>query len=185
METAFVITAAILAAPLAVLMSAFPSSPPVDAVPPAERAPIVLVQGVDVVKADPIVTRDGDLEIISPWARATPPGQQIGGIYLGIRNTGTEPISLVKAETPVARRTDLHQIKFDKGYPEMLPADGPVEIRPGEEVEFKPGGLHLMMQGMQELLRVGKSYPLTLSFSDGRTVTVDMIVWDVGTVYEK
>ena len=149
------------------------------------RPPVVLVQGIDVVEAEPVVTKAGDLEIVSAWARATPPGQKIGGGYVTIRNTGKEAVSLVSAETPVAQRTDLHQMKFDKGYPEMLPTGGPVEIPAGGEVEFRPGGLHLMMLGMKDMLRVGKTYPLTLTFSNGQTVTVDMIVWDVGTVYGK
>ena len=37
----------------------------------------------------------GSLKISAPWARATPKGASVGGGYMKITNTGTEPDRLV------------------------------------------------------------------------------------------
>ena len=46
----------------------------------------------------------GDLAVRHPWARATPPGAQVGAAYLEIRNSGQERDRVVGAATPAVER---------------------------------------------------------------------------------
>ena len=150
------------------------------AAPAAPAAPVVEVQAVHAAPAETTRFSAGPVEILSPWARATVPGQKVGAAYLVLHNTGKTPVSLVAAATPVAGQVVFHDTGVENGFMQMLPHDGPFVIPPGGSLEFKPGGSHLMLVGVAKMLRVGKTYPLTLTFSDGASATVDMVVWDVG-----
>lgn len=146
---------------------------------PAE-APILLAQAITTVPMDATVTKVGAIEILSPWARATPPGQKVGAVYLVLRNTGSAPLSLTEASTPAAGEIVFHDTGVKSGFMQMQRHDGAIEIPPGGEVELKPGGLHLMLVGMRQILGVGTAFPVSLGFSDGTKATVEAAVWDVG-----
>jgi copper(I)-binding protein len=51
---------------------------------------------------------------------------------------------------------------------------GEITIAPGEAAELAPGGLHVMLMQLQEPMTEGDSFPLTLSFSDGGDVAVQV-----------
>ena len=55
----------------------------------------------------------------------------------------------------------------------MAPA-GEITISPGESVALEPGGLHAMLMRLQTAMIEGETFPLTLAFSDGGEVTVDV-----------
>lgn len=162
----------LLAAALAVLAPA-----PVRPVPP-----VVPAQAVTTAPTETTRFSAGVVEILSPWSRATQPGQKIAAAYMVLHNTGTSPVTLVSASTPVAQSVVFHDTGVKDGFMQMLPHEGGFTIPPGGEIELKPGGSHLMMVGVGRSIRVGKVYPLTLNFSDGATATVDMVVWDVGLI---
>src|SRR5512147_2621192 len=87
----------------------------------------------------------GDLQIGHPWARATPKGASVGGGYLKITNTGTAPDRRISGSSEVAGRFEVHEMSMDNGVMKMRPVKGGLEIKPGETVELKPGGYHIMM----------------------------------------
>ena len=45
-----------------------------------------------------------------------------------------------------------------------------------EPVTLKPGGMHIMLQGLNEPLQAGKSFPLTLTFEKAGTREVTVAV---------
>ncbi|MEN9416974.1 MAG: hypothetical protein RI988_594, partial [Pseudomonadota bacterium] len=51
-----------------------------------------------------------------------------------------------------------------------------IEVPPGKTVELKPGGLHVMLIGIQKPLKVGDSFPLTLRFEKAGEVQVEVPV---------
>lgn len=123
--------------------------------------------------------RVGDLEIVAPWSRATPPGGKVGAGYMVLRNHGTTPIELTGGSVPFAQRTELHVMKVVDGYMQMRPVES-LAVPPGGELELKPGGPHIMFLGLTQMLRVGNAYDITLAFKDGTSTTVKAVVWDVG-----
>jgi copper(I)-binding protein len=153
--------------------------------PGATRPPLHAVQAMRSAPIEATTFKAGAVEILSPWSRATPPGQRIAAAYMVLRNTGDTPVSLTAAATPVAGSVVFHDMAVKNGYMQMVPHEGAIEIPPKGEVELKPGGLHLMLVGVQKGLRVGKVYDLSLTFSNGETTTVKSVVWDVGLVRTK
>jgi hypothetical protein len=103
--------------------------------------------------------------------------------YLTLVNRGRTPLRLVGAETPVASRVSLHrdhQEHKHRGHQEhkgghavlgMRPVPY-VEVPPGGTVAFRPGGYHLMLEGLKRPLKAGEKVELTLLFQGGLKVKV-------------
>src|SRR5215510_13549423 len=92
----------------------------------------------------------GSIEIKLPWSRATPKGATVAGGYMKLINTGTAPDRLVGGSTEIAGKFEIHEMSMDNGVMKMRALPNGVEIKPGQTVEFKPGGYHLMFVGISQ-----------------------------------
>jgi copper(I)-binding protein len=122
----------------------------------------------------------GTLKIGRPWSRATPKGSTIGGGYLKITNTGTAPDRLVGGTSDVSKSFELHEMSMDNGVMKMRAVDKGVEIGPGQTVEFKPGGYHIMFVGLNKPLEKGQKVKATLNFETAGKVDVEFDVESIG-----
>jgi len=124
--------------------------------------------------------RAGNLVITAPWVRATPKGAPVAGGYLTVRNSGSEPDRLIGGSFAAAGRFEVHEMTMDSGVMRMRPLTDGFEIKPGQTVEFKPGGSHhLMFMGLKEQLKAGDTVKGTLQFAKAGTVEV---VYRVGAM---
>lgn len=114
------------------------------------------------------------LRIAHPYARATPPGADVGGAYLTIANKGTAD-KLVAASSPAASRVELHTMAMDNGVMRMHEVKA-IDLPAGGEVELKPGGLHMMLVGLKAPLAQGARVPLKLTFEHAGSIDVDLAV---------
>jgi copper(I)-binding protein len=122
----------------------------------------------------------GALKISAPWARATPKGAAVGGGYMAITNTGSAPDRLVGGTTDISNRFELHEMSLDNGVMKMREVGQGVEIKPGEKVEFKPGGYHVMFMGLKQQLVQGQHFKATLQFEKAGKVDVDFVIEGLG-----
>jgi hypothetical protein len=122
----------------------------------------------------------GPLRIVGPWTRATPKGAPVGGGYMKITNTGNAPDRLVEGSSNVADRFEVHEMSMDNGVMKMRPVKGGLEIKPGETVELKPGGLHAMFVGLKKPLLRGERVKGTLVFEKAGTIEVEYAVAPLG-----
>ncbi len=123
--------------------------------------------------------RVGDLLIEGPWARATPGGAKVGGGYVKITNTGAMPDRLIGGSLPAAGSVEVHEMRMANNVMEMRRVDG-LEIKPGQSVELKPGGYHLMFMELKEGLKAGQTLKGTLVFEKAGTVQVEFFVAPIG-----
>lgn len=122
----------------------------------------------------------GALRIEAPWTRATPKGAQVGGGYLKITNTGKDADRLVGGSLPIAGRLEVHEMATVDGVMRMRELPKGLEIKPGETVELKPGGYHIMFMQLKEPLVAGKPVRGTLVFEKAGTVEVEFGVAPIG-----
>lgn len=122
----------------------------------------------------------GPLKIGHPWARATPPAAKIGGGYLSVENTGSEPDRLIGGSTQAAARLEIHETSLADGIMRMREKTDGVAIPPGAKVELKPSSLHLMLVDLKAPLKQGDKVKATLVFERAGSVTVDLQVQSVG-----
>jgi periplasmic copper chaperone A len=142
---------------------------------------------VAVLFAVPALAHDytaGPLKIAQPWARATPKGASVGGGYLSITNTGSEPDRLVGGSSPVAKEFELHEMRMDRGIMKMRAVEGGLEIGPGKTVTLSPSGYHIMFVGLQQPLKQGEKVPVTLEFAKAGKVQVEFAVEGIGAKHD-
>lgn len=127
----------------------------------------------------------GDLQIGHPWSRATPSGAKVGGGYLSIENKGAAPDRLVSVSAPFAGRTEIHEMATKDGVMTMRPMADGVPVPPGQKVEFKPGGYHIMFMDLKAPLKQGEKVKGTLTFEKAGTVEVEFQIDAIGAKTEE
>ncbi|MGO4715755.1 DUF1775 domain-containing protein [Bradyrhizobium sp. 2TAF24] len=122
----------------------------------------------------------GDLTVSAPWTRATPGGAKIGGGYLKITNSGTTVDRLVGVSAAFADHAEIHEMSMTDGVMKMRPLPNGIEIKPGETVELKPGGFHVMFMDIKQPFKQGDSLKTTLQFEKAGKLDVTFTVNAVG-----
>lgn len=120
----------------------------------------------------------GDIAIGHPWTRAAGANGNGAG-FLRLRNAGTQPDRLLSAASPIARSVELHSMVRDGDVMRMRPVQD-IVIAPGQTVELRPGGLHIMMIGLSAAMNQGSRVPLTLRFERAGEVQVELAVEAAG-----
>jgi copper(I)-binding protein len=122
----------------------------------------------------------GLLQIQHPWSRATPKGATVAGGYMKIINTGTTPDRLIGGSTLAAPKFEIHEMSMDGGVMKMRMLPKGIEIKPGQTVELKPGGYHLMFVGITAPLQQGKPVKGTLEFEKAGKIEIEYTVEAIG-----
>jgi periplasmic copper chaperone A len=151
---------------------------------PAPQLTLVADAAADTKPVD-TVTADGKLMIEGAWARPTPEGTSISAGYLKITNRGDKPDTLLGASTPAANSAELHESAVDaEGVMTMRPVENGLEIKPGQTVELKPAGVHIMLLGVKAPLKEGQTIPVTLDFKSAGKIEVPFAVKPIGGASE-
>jgi periplasmic copper chaperone A len=121
----------------------------------------------------------GQIEITNAWARATPGGATTGAAYLTIVSPAAD--RLVAASSPVAKSAQLHTMTMQGNIMKMRQVAG-IDLPAGKPVTLKPGGLHIMLVGLNAPLAAGQNFPLTLTFRNAGSKEVTVAVAKVGAM---
>lgn len=81
---------------------------------------------------------------------------------------------LISAECDACKTVELHDHINDNGIMRMRPVNA-VEIKDGQ-VNFKPGGLHVMLMGLNKDLKEGEHLKIRLIFEKEGPVDLEYIV---------
>jgi len=122
----------------------------------------------------------GDLEIGHPWSRATPPAARVAVGYLTITNKGAQPDRLVSAAFDGSAAVEVHEMATVDGVMRMRELPRGIEIKPGETIELKPGGFHLMFVGLKAGLVEKQRLKGALVFENAGRVEVEFVVDAIG-----
>ncbi|OQX12478.1 MAG: hypothetical protein BWK73_14830 [Thiothrix lacustris] len=114
----------------------------------------------------------------SPFVRAIPPGQPNSASFMTLINTSDTDHSIKSAASPVAATVELHTHTNNNGVMEMRQVPQ-IDVPAKGRTELKPGGLHIMLIGLQQELKVGENAAITLTFEDGSTTTFNAPIQDV------
>jgi copper(I)-binding protein len=142
------------------------------------RLPRLVVFALAVLLAGAATAHDytlQNLRIDHPFARATPPGAQSGGVYLTIENRGTSKDRLVKVASPAAATVELHSMTMEGNVMRMRAIAG-LDIAPGATVTLGSAGYHVMLVGLARPLVVGDRIAMTLTFEKAGAVEVTALV---------
>lgn len=128
----------------------------------------------------PAAVQAGSLRIAQPWSRATPAGARVAGGYLTVTNGGPAPDRLIGGSAAFAERVEIHEMATTNGVMTMRALGNGLTIAPGQTVELKPGGLHVMFMGLRSPLSQGQNVKVTLEFEQAGKVELDFQVGSIG-----
>ncbi|BES73057.1 copper chaperone PCu(A)C [Marinobacter nanhaiticus D15-8W] len=115
------------------------------------------------------------IQVDHPWARPTPPVKPINGAaYFTIKNHGDKSVVLEGVSTPVTGMASIHRTREEAGTMRMDAVEGGLEIPAGGTVRFEPNGYHVMLMGLDEPLKEGESFSLTLEFVHRDDIELDV-----------
>lgn len=113
-------------------------------------------------------------------ARAMPKVAPASAIFLTLQNTTQQPLTLTGANTEAARAVELHTHSMQGGMMAMRRIPH-VHIAPGGQAVFAPGGLHIMLIGLQHDLKDGDTLQLTLEFAEAAPITLTVPIGTPGS----
>jgi copper(I)-binding protein len=96
---------------------------------------------------------------------------RVGVVYFTVVNRGTRPDTLVDVEVSGALVAMVHDQVAQGDMVEMRHV-GPLPIPPHSTVVLKPGGLHVMMEGLERAPVAGDTLTVTARFAGGQEVVV-------------
>jgi len=96
-------------------------------------------------------------------------------LYMTIVNDGDAADTLTDVRTDLAEEAELHRTsEGDDGLTRMEPVDD-VSIEAGGEAVFEPGGLHVMLLGVDDLV-AGEQVRVELVFAETGPLTLEVDV---------
>jgi copper(I)-binding protein len=124
--------------------------------------------------------RAADIAIEQPWARAAMQGG-VGGAFMRLSNAGATADRLLAVASPAARAVEMHTTIQDGDVMRMRPV-GMIDLPAGGAVQLQPGGLHLMLMGLNRPLNPGETVAVTLTFERAGAITVEIPVRAAGAM---
>lgn len=112
-----------------------------------------------------------EVSVSNAVVRVLPPGLPNTSAYFTIQNTSDSDVFLVAAETNIAASAELHA-HIMNGEMMRMEEQEQVVIPAGEVVEFKPGGLHVMIFGLKAPIKEGQMVSITLVTKDKKMIAV-------------
>jgi copper(I)-binding protein len=117
------------------------------------------------------------VEVMAARARAMPPSAANSAAFMTLRNPGPAA-ALVAARADVSEAVELHTHAHVDGVMKMRRVSE-IELPAGAEIALEPGGLHVMLIGLNDPLEAGERFDLTLVFDDGSEKAVEVEVRSV------
>ena len=141
----------------------------------------ILTVAIGALATNDAMAGSSSIAVEHAWARATFRGAMTGAAYLTLINSGATDDRLLSVSSPVAKIIQFHSEINDSGVMKMdqLPT---LLVRPGIPVVLKPGGIHMMMLGLNQQLKEGQTFPLTLSFEQAGVIEVTVRIGKAGAM---
>ncbi|MGS2722768.1 copper chaperone PCu(A)C [Porticoccus sp. GXU_MW_L64] len=120
--------------------------------------------------ATSVMAESHSVTVSDAYVRAMPPGRTVTAGFFEIANNGDRDCRLVAAKTDIAGATELHTHIHKDGKMRMRRVPG-VDVPAGEQLSFKPGGLHVMLFRVRPL-KDAEPVEMVLEFADCEPVVV-------------
>jgi copper(I)-binding protein len=127
-------------------------------------APLLLLAACHGHNSEPKVTE--------AWVRLPAVSGQPAAAYFTIHG-GRRDAKLVRMESALAVKTEMHaSMKGMHGMATMVPL-AQVDVPASGTIQFRPGGNHAMLIGLDPVVKPGTAVPLRFGFADGTTAEAE------------
>jgi len=115
-----------------------------------------------------------EIEIHSAWVRPTAQGQN-AAVYFTLHNHTDTDDELLSITSNLTNTIEIHETKVENDVAQMSMLDT-LPIAADEEITFAPGGLHVMLVGVQQELVLGDHIGVILHFREHADIVVNVHV---------
>ena len=122
-------------------------------------------------------TSNRGITVTDAWARTSPMMDRAGVAYMALQNNSSVDDKLLSAQSDIAKTIELHETKQSGDMMEMSPIPN-IPVPGNGKAELKPGGLHMMLIGLNRELKAGDKINFTLFFDKAGQVPVTVEVRD-------
>ena len=116
-----------------------------------------------------------EVTVTDATVRLLPPGVPNTAAYFSIRNSSDISRTLIGASADFATKAEIHNHVLMNDMMSMQ-QQSEVVLKPGESVQFSPGGLHIMLFGLKQPLREGQSVTFSLQTKEGESISITATV---------
>lgn len=120
----------------------------------------------------PLVFAGEGVVVHDPWIRWLPGGRPNSAAFMVLENRSQSEAVLKSVSSTRLKAVELHTMERLDDIMRMRRVDE-IKIPAGGQVELKSGGLHLMVFGLPDNFQEGDKIDLTLTFTDGSSLTVE------------
>lgn len=114
----------------------------------------------------------GELTVQDAWARPASVGEN-GAAYFVIENGTAATDTLLSISSEIATAAEVHMSMGDDNGVMSMQMQASVPVPARDKVEFKPGGLHVMLVSLTQDLKVGDTITFRLNFEKAGDLTVE------------
>ena len=113
--------------------------------------------------------------IMNSWVREAHAKEKVNAGYMTLVNISSEEVTLLKVESEAFESIEVHEMIMVDGMMEMNEVTNLV-IPAKDQIQFEPGGKHLMLMGPREHFTKGQKVDMTLTFKSGKKQIVSVQV---------
>jgi len=118
----------------------------------------------------------GTVTVNDAWTKATD-GPMTGSFGV-LSNSGSEDVTVTSATSPAAGMVELHETVMVDGQMQMQEDKAGFTIPAGGTFALEPGGYHVMLMGLPKAITPGEEVPITLTLSNGESITYMTVAKD-------
>ena len=110
------------------------------------------------------------IEIHSAWMRPAGQGEN-GAVYFVIHNHSSKADELIAVSSDIAAAAEMHESKMSGDVMQMNQLES-VPLEAFAEIEFAPGGLHIMLVDLKQDIKAGDEINVILHFKNSHDINI-------------
>lgn len=118
----------------------------------------------------------GSLVVSHVWAHENPPSSHANAVYLTVVNDGLEADRLMGVEGDFFHSAEFQAPVVDEDGVLRTKSLSAIEIGPGQSLTFQPGGVQILLVGLQTSFFEGDHFHLSLLFERAGRLEVEVEV---------
>jgi periplasmic copper chaperone A len=118
------------------------------------------------------------IEVHNAWMRPAMQGEN-GAVYFVLHNHSSSADELVEVTFDAAEAVEIHESTVTVEDIIQMHKLSSVPLEPFAEIEFAPGGLHMMLVGLKQNFEINDHVEVVLHFRNSEDITVVAHVEDI------
>ena len=115
---------------------------------------------------------NNNIKIHHPILKVVKSNSKMGAGYMTIINKSENKIQLINLDAKIAKNQEIHEVILENDMYKMRPITKNIEIKPSEELEFKPKSFHFMFFNINRPLKDDEMLDAKLIFKDNLVIPI-------------